>query len=379
MRKIFIFCLSCILLSGLGWAVTDREEILPAEVVLVMTHPTPDQIDNVSVLRERGVLNIPRFRLLGVYHENEFTGFDESRNHVRKNELNWVNFYVVTGGVSKKRLFSKNRWTRQFSQLIHQADGIVFTGGSDLLPSSYNASHHLMTNSETPVRGAWELSFMFHLLGGARDRGFSPLLEPVPDFPVLGICLGAQVMNVAGGGSLWQDIPMQIYEQRTAEAVLISGAENVHSSRYAKMISPEAEGLIPAFHPIKWGKDPRWKERFPAVNLPVWVLSSHHQAIRVLAKDLTVQATSMDGKVVEAVSHVRFTNVLGVQFHPEYRFLFRPGKRFRKTPAGARNVSLPEFLSGHPDSLSFHRQLWAWFAKAMIHSSDRRLKNPDLK
>ena len=376
MKRTIGFCLVWIVLVSFGWCVPGSKDTAPAPVVLAMSHPTPGQIDNIAVLRKKGLLNLRRLCLLGFYHEDERTGYDVSREHVRKKEMKWVKFLAVKGDVSNKELFSRNRWTSQFDDLFLQAHGILFTGGSDIPPSSYGDSHHLLSRSETPVRCRLELSFMFYLLGGERNRERPVLLDSAPDFPILGICLGVQVMNVAGGGTLWQDIPMQIYGRQTAEAVVGAPSESIHSSQYIQMLFPEKEGLAPAFHPIRWKSDSLWQERFPAVASPVMVLSNHHQAIRIVAEDLVVQAVSMDGKVVEAISHRRFPQVLGVQFHPEYASLFQPEKLFRKTPSDERNVSLPEILSTVPGSRKFHHQLWSWFGDAMIRLRDKRGTKP---
>jgi hypothetical protein len=58
-----------------------------------------------------------------------------------------------------------------------------------------------------PHRHYLELSFLFHLLGGFQDESFLPLLEERPEYPVLGICLGMQSMNVATGGDMIRIFP----------------------------------------------------------------------------------------------------------------------------------------------------------------------------
>lgn len=65
----------------------------------------------------------------------------------------------------------------------------------------------------------WEISFMVHLIGGSQNHEVTPLLEQNPDFTIMGICLGMQIMNIAAGGSLYQDIPAQIYGVEFCEEI----------------------------------------------------------------------------------------------------------------------------------------------------------------
>jgi putative glutamine amidotransferase len=89
------------------------------------------------------------------------------------------------------------------------------------------------------------------------------------------------------------------------------------------------------------------------------VLSSHHQALGKVAAGWKVLATSRDGKVVEAMEHKRFTNVLGVQFHPEHAQLWETEPRFRQRPEDPL-TSYNAILAGTPRSLEFNKAVWAW-------------------
>ncbi|HAR36246.1 MAG TPA: hypothetical protein DCR87_04960, partial [Acidobacteria bacterium] len=75
-------------------------------------------------------------------------------------------------------------------------------------------------------------------------------------------------------------------------------------------------------------------------------------------------ATSPDGKIVEAIHHTRFPNVLGIQFHPEHYRLWDQNLQVKFQPDGAP-TSYWEILNSNPPSLEFHRKLWAWFGEAM--------------
>lgn len=348
----------------------------PPPLTLVMCHPTTGQIRNILQLRSMGLLPQEPFRLIGVYHQQEKTDFAPAREFVRKEGYDWIEFVVLQGAASAKDTASApNPWTPEFRRLYKRAHGVLFTGGSDLLPGAYGQSHLLLTDADNPARNHFELSFLSHLLGDPRRRDSEAWLENEKGFPLLAVCLGAQTLNVALGGTLWQDIPWQVYGLLTAEDVLASGLDRIHSSRYMAMLNPGVKDLLPAFHFIRWRDEADWLKRLPAAVKPVAVLSSHHQAIRVLAKDLVVAAQSMDGRVVEAVAHRRFPNVLGVQFHPEFAALFQKERLYRSAPGREPTLSLVEVLNRRPGSRQFHEQLWHWFSGAMKETRHNRQKN----
>ncbi|MBN1196297.1 MAG: gamma-glutamyl-gamma-aminobutyrate hydrolase family protein, partial [Candidatus Aminicenantes bacterium] len=363
--------LAFILIRGVGVMAS---EVPP--LTLVMCHPTTGQIQNILQLRSMGLLPAEPFRLIGVYHQDEKTDYAPAREFVRKEGFDWIEFVVIRGALSTKDIAAgTNPWTPEFSRLYKRAHGMLFTGGSDLLPGAYGQSHLLLTDADNPARNHFELSFLSHLLGDPRRRDSDAWLKTENGFPLLAVCLGAQTLNVALGGTLWQDIPWQVYGLRTAEDVLALGPDQIHSSRYMAMLNPGMEDLLPAFHFIRWRDEADWLKRLPAALNPVVVLSSHHQAIRALAKDLVVVARSLDGRVVEAVAHRRYPNVLGVQFHPEFAALFQKERLYRPAPGGEPTLSLVEVLNRRPGSRQFHEQLWHWFSDAMKETRSNRQKN----
>ncbi|MEN8223560.1 MAG: gamma-glutamyl-gamma-aminobutyrate hydrolase family protein, partial [Acidobacteriota bacterium] len=185
-----------------------------------------------------------------------------------------------------------------------------------------------------------------------------------PEYPVLGICLGSQTMNVAAGGSLVQDIPSEIYGLRSVEQVLKQERDKVHSSRYVKLMYPGSKNEVsPAFHRIKvLDRSVILKSMVGKEGGFPMVLSSHHQSVKKLGKDLFVTATSMDGKIVEAIEHKKYKNVLGVQFHPEYRNLHKGLNFVTNHPKSGKFFSLKNFLKKNPPSTEFHKNLWSWFS-----------------
>jgi len=99
-----------------------------------------------------------------------------------------------------------------------------------------------------------------------------------------------------------------------------------------------------------------------------YVFSSHHQQAEKLGKGFLVIATSLDGKIVEAMEHERFPNVLAVQFHPEALKLYDPDARIRFTPEDKERLNPRTFLEEHPPSLPFHQKIWSWFCYSLTAS-----------
>jgi putative glutamine amidotransferase len=162
--------------------------------------------------------------------------------------------------------------------ILSALDGIVLTGGRDLNPQSYHHEPHPSTE----------------IVAGRRQKADARLVELalVMEIPVLGICLGCQLINVALGGTLIQDIP----------------SETTSTVKH----TPDADG-DKAIHKVRVEQGSRLftitKEPFIEVD------SSHHQAIRSLGRNLVVSAWA-DDDIIEAVE-IPGRWVLGVQWHPE--------------------------------------------------------------
>ncbi len=175
--------------------------------------------------------------------------------------------------------------------------------------------------------------------------------EKNPDFPILGICLGVQKLNVAAGGSLYQDIPYHVYGETTFESLQKLGSENIHRNYWHRMDNENDYSFV-HFHPIVIPEGSFLKFKNISEN-PV-VASSHHQSAKKIGKGFKVAATSMDGKVVEALQHDRFKNVCGIQFHTDFSSLFVEGTTFKVSPT--ETVELSE------DTKLFHKLFWEDFS-----------------
>jgi len=365
MKKRFLLALG--LLALMVPVFSAQAPQVEKERVLAMCAPSVGQIKNIVDLYEKDIISLRRLKLVCIFHENELTDYTPAFEYVKSEKLTWVSFEKITGPVEPADLFRENPWTPQFRRIFEASDGIIFTGGMDIPPALYGEENSLLTDASTPIRTTYEVSFLFHLVGGNRNPGFIPFLEAREDYPVLAICLGAQTLNVAAGGTLIQDIPSEVYGLKTMEQVLRSGPGQIHSALYYKSLHAAVGDLPPAFHPIAFKKGSMFVKRMAmdGSDRP-YVLTSHHQAVKKLGQDLWVSAVSLDGKIVEALEHRKYPNVLGVQFHPEPYALYRKGLYYRETAGGELGLNLRSFLIDRPPSMTFHRHLWAWFSGCLL-------------
>jgi len=335
------------------------------KVHLTVLYPSEGSMKVLKVLREQGFLDIEDLCVVGVYHTQEKTDYSKAMDYVKKEKMDWVTFLELTGDLHKNNLFQNNPLSSEFEKIFESSDGIILFGGADIPPYIYDHQTNLHTQITSPIRSFLETSFVFHLLGGFQDSSFSPLLESRPEFPVLGICLGLQSLNVGTGGSLIQDIWSEIYTSTYFEEVIKLGSDAWHTNPYARLY-PE-RGYFPInLHPIKLREDGMLVSRMGMKEKDTpYVLSSHHQMTKNIGKGFRVIATSMDEKVVEAIEHEIYPNVLGLQFHPETPRIWASPKKTRFTPDDAEETTLLEFLDGKPPSVKFHKRIWAWFTQAL--------------
>lgn len=164
------------------------------------------------------------------------------------------------------------------AELIDELDGILLAGGDDCDPALYGEERHESVQPMDPRRQSSELT----LAKVARERGV----------PTLGICLGLQMMNIAAGGSLVQDIKSQIETD----------------------IQHESQPENRVRHDVRVEQGSRLAELVAASELNV--NSSHHQAIGRVGEGLRVSAHAPDG-IVEGLEDERHPFYVGIQWHPE--------------------------------------------------------------
>ena len=85
---------------------------------------------------------------------------------------------------------------------------------------------------------------------------------------------------------------------------------------------------------------------------------------------MNIAATSLDGKVVEAIEHQEYPNVLGLQFHPESYNLWDETLKLRMKP-DEEEASLFSILKNNPPSYDFHKKIWSWFSEKLVTSRKR--------
>jgi gamma-glutamyl-gamma-aminobutyrate hydrolase PuuD len=161
-------------------------------------------------------------------------------------------------------------------ETLDALDGLVFSGGSDLDPESYGQGSHPETRDVQPERDRAELA----LLEAALAR----------DFPVLAVCRGSQVLNVALGGDLVQHLPEVVGDERhkhTPGAFADHDVSLEPGTRLSKLLGERA--------PVK---------------------SHHHQGFGRLGSGLRQAARADDG-TIEAVEEPSKRFALGVLWHPE--------------------------------------------------------------
>jgi putative glutamine amidotransferase len=171
----------------------------------------------------------------------------------------------------------------EFNEILPRLDGLLLSGGGDIAPSLFNDDTvHETTYGIDDERDSFELGAFKQAAG--------------VDMPVLCICRGIQVMAVAEGGTLWQDIPTQV------------GDDIEHRQQRAGKTRDDLG------HGVSVTADTPLHEIVGAEALEV--NSFHHQSVKDPGPALKVAAVASDG-IIEALYHPEMRFGLGVQWHPE--------------------------------------------------------------
>ncbi|WP_368654359.1 gamma-glutamyl-gamma-aminobutyrate hydrolase family protein [Ornithinibacillus sp. 4-3] len=169
----------------------------------------------------------------------------------------------------------------KIQELAERIDGLYVSGGADVDPLLYGEEPHKDLGGITPNRDFFEITISKKVLEMGK--------------PFIGVCRGAQVLNVALGGTLYQDIHAQTENELIKH---LQKAPNSYETHFAKV---EAGSLLNRIA----GKD------------KLKVNSYHHQACKDTGKGLKVSATASDG-IIEAIEGTGENFVLGIQWHPEH-------------------------------------------------------------
>lgn len=157
-------------------------------------------------------------------------------------------------------------------------DGFIFSGGPDVTPCYYDEMPHPLIRETSHSLDQSQMSLIKRIIKLKK--------------PFLAICRGIQVLNVACGGTLYQD-------------------NSLHSKDTALHMIKDERGDVS--HKISIKKDSLLHEMF---GDSIWVNSYHHQSIKTLGKNLKITATADDG-IIEGVELIDYPCGLGVQWHPE--------------------------------------------------------------
>ena len=178
--------------------------------------------------------------------------------------------------------------TSQISDIVSVIDGLIMSGGEDVSPFLFSEEPHVKLGEVVPDRDVFDLELIKQAIAAGK--------------PVLAICRGEQVLNVALGGSLYQDIPSQVEGavQHSQKAPRDYGSHSI------KIVEGSLLYKLLGVNEIK-------------------VNSFHHQSVKDLGTGLKVTASAPDG-VVEAIE-LEGGRGLGVQFHPE-GFVFGGNMKF---------------------------------------------------
>ena len=203
----------------------------------------------------------------------------------KKLESSWMltgymDLIIKSGGIPVMLSFTDDE--ESVKEIAERFDGFVFTGGDDIAPSYYNQQKIEQCGEECAKRDSLE---------------FALFAEAVKtDKPILGICRGMQFLNVALGGTLYQDLPTQWK---------------------GDVLHRQPAPFDALTHEVKVDKDSLLYEITGTDSFMVNTL--HHQAVAEIAPSLKVCATTDDG-LAEAVYAPEKAFLMGVQWHPEMIF-----------------------------------------------------------
>ena len=233
-----------------------------------------------EALDRRGLDNSPKIGVTAALREETESIAQNPSGRFVRTDLDYFKGVSEAGGVPV--ILSPSLSLRAAEALLDGLDGLLLSGGPDLDPGYYGEGPIPELGTTIPEWDALEMA----LLRLALEQGM----------PIFGICRGMQILNVALGGTLYQDVPSQLgadvfnHWQTTPKCQVTHEVEVLDDSYLAKITDrPKVE-----------------------------VNSYHHQGIKGLADVLTVAARCADG-VIEALESRYFSDrwIVGVQWHPE--------------------------------------------------------------
>lgn len=165
-----------------------------------------------------------------------------------------------------------------YPTLMNTLDGVIMSGGGDINPMSYKGTCHKEVNNISNDRDNFEFNLATHIFKN--------------NMPTLAICRGAQLINIALGGSLHEHLP----------------------DEFGSIVDHRESATTPDRHDVIVKAESRLAKIMG--DLKPEIVSYHHQSIKNLGRGLSIVAESSDG-VIEAVESSEFKQLIAVQWHPE--------------------------------------------------------------
>lgn len=191
---------------------------------------------------------------------------------------NYIKAITNAGGIPV--ILPNNADLSVIKEMVDRLDGVLLSGGGDVDPALYGRRPNGHLGSVNPRRDAFELAIAQYVLNET-------------DKPLLGICRGIQVMNVAMGGTLYIDLP--------SEGKLCHSLSMYQRDQVTHEITVEKDSRLAAI----MGEDKGWVNSF------------HHEAVLAPADCFAVCAVSVPDGVIEAIELPGDRFAVGVQWHPE--------------------------------------------------------------
>ena len=203
------------------------------------------------------------------------TDIEKESKHVLNN--NNVQAVIRAGGLPVILPIGIDEDVKQLSTML---DGLLLTGGGDIDPMLFGEEPHKHLGDVSPSRDSIEMALVQEMLKLNK--------------PILGVCRGLQIINIALGGNMYQDI----YAQR--DVPLLQHAQKAHRHHQSHFVQVKEGSLLESI----------------TKSEQIKVNSYHHQAVKDVPLPLIISGVSSDG-IIEAIESTKHSFVLGVQWHPE--------------------------------------------------------------